>query len=420
MVQRRWHRCFILIGILAVLASSCRRDEPQGGSETLEKRLDKLRSVPYTTLTAESAGDTSGVLVFERAKAWPGYNLYCSRITPEALLLDMEGTVVHRWHYPQGNDKVWDHAIMLEGGDLLVLNKFENIIKLDRDSDLIWDKPVPGHHDVVEAEDATLYVCLRETRTYRELKVRFPIIAHLTSSGDEIGRWSSYEHLGQIKQKLDQRSFLDTILDGLLAEKDSAAVFESLQVHPGVRRLKARTKFHDYFHLNTITLLPGNPLAGTDSRFAEGNLLICFRNVNQIAILEKSTKEVLWAWGEGVLEWPHHPTMVENGNILVFDNGVERKYSRVLELNPITQTVEWGYTANPPRSFFTYQKGSAQRLPNGNTLICEGDMGRSFEVTRDGEIVWEWINPEIKDGRRVQIYRMIRYAPQDVEPWLGK
>ncbi|MFH1311850.1 MAG: arylsulfotransferase family protein, partial [Candidatus Eisenbacteria bacterium] len=85
---------------------------------------------------------------------------------------------------------------------------------------------------------------------------------------------------------------------------------------------------------------------------------------------------------------------------------------------PVTETVKWQYIGDPPRSFYSEQKGSAQRLPNGNTLICDGDNGRAIEVTMAGEIVWEWLNPATEEGRRVQVYRMIRLDPGVVEPLL--
>jgi outer membrane protein assembly factor BamB len=110
--------------------------------------------------------------------------------------------------------------------------------------------------------------------------------------------------------------------------------------------------------------------------------------------------------------------MVGSGNILVFDNGVRRGASRVLEVNPHTGAVEWEYSADPPESFYTYEKGSAQRLPNGNTLICDGDNGRAFEVTPEGETVWEWLNPALRKGRRVQLYRIERIPPDRIEPLL--
>jgi hypothetical protein len=110
--------------------------------------------------------------------------------------------------------------------------------------------------------------------------------------------------------------------------------------------------------------------------------------------------------------------MVGDGNILIFDNGVEREYSRVLEVNPGTGKIEWEYVGDPPETFYSPTKGSAQRLPNGNTLICESDRGRAFEITREGEIVWEWWNPEFKNQGRAQVYRMIRIDPRTVSSWL--
>jgi hypothetical protein len=111
--------------------------------------------------------------------------------------------------------------------------------------------------------------------------------------------------------------------------------------------------------------------------------------------------------------------MLANGNILIFDNGTKRKFSKVIELEPLTRTVEWEYVSDPPKDFFTHSRGSAQRLPNGNTLMCEGDKGRALEVTKDGEIVWEWVNPEIVEHHRPQIYRMMRLLPETVDPLLA-
>jgi hypothetical protein len=55
----------------------------------------------------------------------------------------------------------------------------------------------------------------------------------------------------------------------------------------------------------------------------------------------------------------------------------------------------------------------AERLANGNTLICEGESGRLLEVTREGNICWEWISPfvyDFKGSQAAQIFRAHRYA----------
>jgi len=408
---------------LAVLGLSLRKDQPAGTSgDDPDQRLARLRAVPYTSVTRDEVGDEPvGVIVHQRDKAHGGYNLYCSRISPEVFLMDMEGNIVHRWEYPESRQRLSErnHAVMLENGDVMVVNEPKNLWRLDWKSNVVWKKDLAADHDIVQAEDGSFYVNVVEVRKYRGLDVRFPIIVHLAPDGRELDRWSTYDNWDHLRQAFDQRSFLDTVLDSLLAGGQGSMTSEPIPGHLEVNILKGKTVY-DCLHLNTISILPDTPLGKADRRFRAGSLLICFRNINQLAILDRDTKDVLWVWGEGVLEWPHHPTMLDNGNILVFDNGVLRKYSRVLELDPVTGEIEWQYVGAPPESFYTYEKGSAQRLPGGNTLICEGDKGRAFEVTKEGEIVWEWVNPAAKFRRRVQIYRMIRYPREMVQPLLGE
>ena len=110
------------------------------------------------------------------------------------------------------------------------------------------------------------------------------------------------------------------------------------------------------------------------------------------------------------------PTMLPNGHILIYDNGNQLKRTRILELDPLTQKIVWEYVADPPTSFYSPTRGSSQRLPNGNTFIAESDSGRLFEVTPTGEIVWEFMNPDIQaNGRRMPLYRAIRYSRELVE-----
>jgi hypothetical protein len=328
----------------------------------------------------------------------------------------MRGRVVHRWAYPTGDDSVWDHAVLVEDGSLLVINKFAELLLLDRHSRLRWRRPLQVHHDVAVAPDRTIFAVTREIRQHRGLSVRFDNLEQLGPEGEPISNWSSYRNLGELKRTLDTRSFLDGEIDRLGARQatDPAAGSKSGE------SAEAEEKLYDYFHLNTVSLLPNTELGEKDRRFREGNLLLCFRNVNQLAILDQDSWQIVWSWGEGSLEWPHHPTMTPQGTILVFDNGLFRKHSRVLEIDPVSRETIWQYAADPPEEFFSPKKGSAQRLPNGNTLICEGDRGRTFEVTPDGGVVWEWLNPRVEQGHRETIYRMIRYRPETVRKALRK
>jgi hypothetical protein len=405
-----------LVGGLVLLAG-CGEKEAE---TDLDGRLDELRAVPYTHVSDKQADEeASGVVIHDPDRAYRGYNIFCG-VTPHVYLMDMNGEVVHFWTYPEEKQGLWHHAIMLEDGSVVIVNMYNHVLKLDWNSSLVWKQEMYVHHDVAELDDGSFHIIGVEVWTYRGLAVRFPTIVTLNCEGEELASWSAYEHLDHMKQIFDTRPFLDTILDSMLAQEPWLRVYNKIAERDEVVESDQPGVQYDHFHMNTITVLPDSPLGRSDDRFKQGNLLTCFRNVNQIAVQDGDTKEVLWTWGEGILEWPHHPTMVSNGNILVFDNGIRRRYSKVIELNPPTGEIEWEYTGIPPESFFSKLKGSAQRLPNGNTFICEGDRGRAFEVTPDGEIVWEWLNPLKKGKRRVTVYRMMRLSPEAVEFLLEK
>ena len=143
-------------------------------------------------------------------------------------------------------------------------------------------------------------------------------------------------------------------------------------------------------------------------------------NVDIIGVIDRDTGHIVWAWGPGELDGQHKPHMLPNGNILIFDNGTLRGYSRVIELDPLTGEIEWEYTADPKETFLSRYISGAQRLPNGNTLICEGAKGHLFEVTPEKEVVWDYVSPFKEEGAFSSIYRCLRYSPEYVKPLLGK
>ncbi len=108
--------------------------------------------------------------------------------------------------------------------------------------------------------------------------------------------------------------------------------------------------------------------------------------------------------------------MLEDGHILLFDNGLGRGWSRAVEMDPVSGKITWEYRASPPESFYTASKGSVQRLANGNTLLAESDKGVAFEVTTAGEVVWRFICPhKVERGERAAIVRMVRYPREIIE-----
>ena len=201
-----------------------------------------------------------------------------------------------------------------------------------------------------------------------------------------------------------------------------------------------------------------------DERFHPENIIFDSREANFIAIISKKTGKIVWKigpnWNDDDIKHidfiigPHHAHLIPQGlpgagNILVFDNGgwggyglpnpssknglknALRDYSRVLEIDPITLEIVWEFTPESIKAaiptdaakFYSPYVSSAQRLPNGNTLIDEGSDGRVFEVTAEKEVVWEWISPYFTDAGKItnnMIYRAYRYpyewVPQEEKP----
>ena len=143
------------------------------------------------------------------------------------------------------------------------------------------------------------------------------------------------------------------------------------------------------------------PLINGVHQTLDGLVLMSLRTTSGIIAVNKSNDEIVWKFLYPNVAQQHCPVETEDGTILCFDNGNIRPksihHSRILEFDPITQDVVWTYTDPMPASFFSPYMGSAQRLWNGNTFICESAFGRLFEVTSEGEIVWEYVIPEFAE-----------------------
>lgn len=215
----------------------------------------------------------------------------------------------------------------------------------------------------------------------------------------------------------------------------SEAAKNTLSRNPNVCTV-GEEPYADWMHVNNMAVVgPNKWYDAGDERFHPDNIIWDARESNIIAITSKKTGRIVWQLGPDYdsspelkkLGWiigQHHAHIIPRGlpgegNLLVFDNGGHagygvpnpgaptgqmnalRDYSRVLEINPVTLEIVWQYTPSeagfiiPVSTFGFYSPyiSSAQRLPNGNTLICEGCGGRFIEVTAEHEIVWEYIAP---------------------------
>ena len=156
----------------------------------------------------------------------------------------------------------------------------------------------------------------------------------------------------------------------------------------------------------------------------DGNVLVSFRHLDTIMIVDKASKEIVWSLTDRTWGHQHHAEMLPNGNITLFANGMNNLqqplHSRAIELDPKSGEVVWQYIDPQRWTFFTPVMGGVQRLTNGNTLLCESLNGRVFEVTPDREIIWDYICPTFQpvpvlQGRGNALFRAYRYAPNSPE-----
>lgn len=124
------------------------------------------------------------------------------------------------------------------------------------------------------------------------------------------------------------------------------------------------------------------PLINSVLPTSDGNILASFRSVSAVVVISRATGEIIWRSEPGTVSQQHCPTELENGNFLVFDNGVFRPhwdvpFSRVIEIERASGTIVWEYHDPARESFFAPFMGSAQRLPNGNTLVTDSPQAAS-------------------------------------------
>ena len=339
------------------------------------------------------------VTIHKPDKCDPSYVLYNSRNLEVANLIDLDGSLVHSWSYPQG--LTWHHAELLPNGHLAAIVKETEgmdpgmVLELDWESTLVRRFDVPAHHDFDYLSNGNVVILCREYVDNPDVYVPAPsdpapntksdYYVEVAPDGREVWTWHADEHALELLQ------FVDVAF-------------------PRPDR--------DWAHTNTVEVLRDNPIAAVDARFKPGNVIFSMRHVDTIGVIDKESGKVVWAWGPGVIQKQHMPTMLSNGHLLIYDNGSEAGRTRVVELDVLTQEIVWQYVADPPESFFSFARGSNERLANGNTHIADSDNGRLLEVTPEGEIVWEFVNPDRVGHHPMPLYRSMRYGRTSVQQFL--
>lgn len=355
--------------------------------------------------------------------------------TEGTYLIDMDGHVLHHWGLYGVPPRMLDPKLVggtkgeigaqLARGEVTGekgINDDLTFGYVDWQGKTIWQwgRQAPGgalrqHHDwELLPNGDTLFLAWRVGRLkgFGDRLEYESVIYEVSRAGGIVWSWRASQHLSEMGFTAEQLGLI----------KSEAP--NDFRASGGVSPL----------HINAMSQLgPNHWAAAGDKRFAPDNIIISSRNANFLAIISYRTGRIVWRLGPNFppipikrlyghpwssftrkvpyrldrLSGQHDAHMIPEGlpgagDILVFDNEGEGGYppmamriiagSRVLEINPVTHQVVWEYIGTK-ESFFSSFFGSAQRLPNGNTLIDEGTWGRFFQVTPKGRIVWEYMNP---------------------------
>ena len=393
---------------------------------TVQLSFQQLRKKSASGNWYPARFEHSGVLRYDAARTQPGYTLYTLAPDLSAHLIDMNGKELHRWSLSRDQampgatremrtlfgmfEPQIEGGHLFSNGDLLLVYEQKAIgawdtvlVKLDKDSRVLWKTQVKAHH-AVEAVDDRIYALTGEIKP----PTRSPAVPNLAGMPyiDE-----SVSILAPDGGALSMHSILDAMANA-----------------KGMR-LAGTVPFSDHIeplHSNALDVLTEQT-----ARFIPGakpgDVLLSLRNLDMLAVLDPETNAIVWAL-RGSWRQQHDVKMLPNGHILLFDNLgalMSRGRSRVLEVLPTTGAVVWSYGGTDDDPLDCEIRGGAQRLIGGNTLISESTAGRILEVTPDGSVVWEYVNPlvAVENSRKLIAslgLTVLRYDPSYVSFIDGK
>ena len=378
------------------------------------RSLSLFALVLFATLaTASPSKYQTGTTRLDLGSLSPGWVLFTAK-DGVSYLIDPFGTPMHQWVGPDpdfptlaGIEPILDapgHVLALTNDPSFpgCENDCAKGVELDWDGNVVWeyaDLERTLHHDMQRLENGnTLFLCSKtiDRPEIAPVPIVDDCLVEVSPTGDVVWEWQTADHYDELDLTDSERQMIS----------DQAAGLNG-----------------DWAHANSIDSISSDT-PHADPRFRPGNVIISYRHLNLVVVVDRDTDEIVWQNQDSIGQ--HHAQMIRNGlagagNIMVFDNGfggeypmIARQNSRVIEIDPLTDAIVFNYTAVDSGlavwSFFSSIVGSAQRLANGNTLINEGTYGRAFEITPSGSIVWEFVNPTFSNSNGFLSNTVSRYT----------
>lgn len=418
---------------------------------------------PIFSAFALSAQQTLGLFQND-SLAYNGYTLLAPNSSTNTYLLDNCGEVVHSWpsNYRPGNV-----AYLLENGLLLRTGRINSsfnaggsgghIELIDWDGNLVWgynysSSTFHQHHDVEYLPNGNILLIAWELHSRAEALAAGRNPALISNNGLWTERVVELQPVGADQANVVWEWRLwDHLIQDFDPSKDNYGVVAGHPERVDFNFETGSANNVDWIHLNAVDYNPALDQVVLSSRTLSEFWVIDHSTTTEEAAGQKG--DLLYRWGnpqsyqrgnnaDQKLFNQHDVHWIEAGlpgagRFLVFNNGLARpdgNYSSVDVVEPplgpdgqylLEEGLAygpafpfWTYRAQPPNSFFSANISGAQRLPNGNTLICEGREGRLFEVDVEGRIHWEYINPVRSTGPMSQgmnptnndVFRAYRYA----------
>jgi hypothetical protein len=435
------HRCPLVIGCLLGAITACRSNKSNDKHDQA-KRLEQLQALPYLdTVPTHDDPQRSGQTL---NKGVTGYYLYSPLDENRAVLRDETGAKLHEWSADEepgtANKGIlnagWHVTALDAQGDLLVVRFHQLLMKLDRRSQVKWKLQQGAHHDLELTKDGRILTLLDDVG--RLPNVAFPVflerVAHVSSAGAIEQQWSVIDILmsepklrALVERAIAERAKLFAELPDDLAQWKTVgqvsgwaqelqqrgceptktallACMTKLPPHDARRlmwSISERINVADVLHVNDIAVAP----AANPPFWQAGDFMVSVRNLNTLVVFDPKTRRVRWHWGADVVEHQHHPALLAGGTILLFDNGIQRKRSRIIEYDPKSDKIVWSYEPADAKRLFTGFGGSVQKLPDGNVLVTESQRARMLEINKAGDIVWEYVHPNDGKNPRGAVYR---------------